>query len=87
MKTLLRAVALVGLGAVFLSACRAEAPDPAAEGGDTSSAAATADMVLDPAAFWNSATVYFLLTDRFYDADTTNDLALGRGPDGAGQRR
>jgi alpha-amylase len=37
----------------------------------------------DPAVFWNSATVYFLLTDRFANGDPTNDLALGRAKDGA----
>lgn len=35
------------------------------------------------AAFWNSATVYFLLTDRFHNGDPGNDRALGRQPDGA----
>jgi len=83
MKTVIRAVALVVLGAVFLSACRSEASDAAAEGGDASSAAASADVALDPAVFWNSATVYFLLTDRFHNGDSTNDLALGRAQDGA----
>jgi alpha-amylase len=34
-------------------------------------------------AFWNSATVYFLLTDRFRNGDTSNDRALGRARDGA----
>ena len=33
--------------------------------------------------FWNAATVYFLLTDRFANGDTTNDRALGRVKDGA----
>jgi alpha-amylase len=36
-----------------------------------------------PALFWNSATIYFLLTDRFYNGDPSNDLALGRAQDGA----
>jgi alpha-amylase len=35
------------------------------------------------ASFWNSATIYFLLTDRFHNGDSTNDRALGRRPDGA----
>jgi alpha-amylase len=30
---------------------------------------------------WNSATVYFLLTDRFHNADPRNDLAYGRKAD------
>lgn len=37
----------------------------------------------DPAVFWNSATVYFLLTDRFLNGGHGNDHALGRAHDGA----
>jgi alpha-amylase len=37
----------------------------------------------DPAIFWNSATVYFLLTDRFENGEPGNDRALGRPQDGA----
>lgn len=37
----------------------------------------------ESARFWNSATVYFLLTDRFANGDSTNDRALGRQHDGA----
>jgi alpha-amylase len=36
----------------------------------------------DAARFWNAATVYFLLTDRFSNGDPTNDTALGRQHDG-----
>ena len=28
---------------------------------------------------WDNATVYFLLTDRFYNGDTSNDHSYGRG--------
>ncbi len=35
---------------------------------------------------WDSATVYFLLTDRFNNADPANDLAYGRKRDGAVMR-
>jgi len=42
----------------------------------------SAPAAVDPARFWNSATVYFLLTDRFANGDTTNDRALGRAHDG-----
>ncbi len=45
--------------------------------------AVAAAAAVDPAAFWNSATIYFLLTDRFENGDTTNDFALGRARDGA----
>ena len=37
--------------------------------------------VTNPATFWNAATVYFLLTDRFNNGDPSNDRALGRGQD------
>jgi len=36
-----------------------------------------------PSKYWNGATVYFLLTDRFRNGDSTNDRALGRARDGA----
>jgi alpha-amylase len=35
---------------------------------------------------WDSATVYFLLTDRFNNANPANDLAYGRKADGAVMR-
>jgi alpha-amylase len=40
-------------------------------------------MSPEAAAYWNNATVYFLLTDRFENGDTTNDHAYGRVHDGA----
>jgi len=39
--------------------------------------------IADRASVWNSATVYFLLTDRFVNGDPGNDRALGRAHDGA----
>jgi alpha-amylase len=80
MKRALRTVVLASLGAFFISACSAKAPGPDAGVRDFESATGAA---ADPAAFWNSATVYFLLTDRFENGDPTNDLALGRAQDGA----
>jgi alpha-amylase len=35
---------------------------------------------------WENATVYFLLTDRFNNANKANDLAYGRKADGAPMR-
>ena len=78
MKTLLRVVALLGLGACAATAHHAGAPDVDPGAREQRSALASA-----PAAFWNSATIYFLLTDRFENGDPTNDLALGRAQDGA----
>ncbi len=77
MKIARRAVALLGLSAFALSACYDNTPGSDAGGRDVGSATAA------PAAFWNSATVYFLLTDRFQNGDPGNDHALGRAQDGA----
>jgi alpha-amylase len=33
--------------------------------------------------YWEGATVYFLLTDRFYNGDSTNDFSFDRKRDGA----
>ncbi|MBI2402656.1 MAG: alpha-amylase [Gemmatimonadetes bacterium] len=78
MTIAIRAIALVGLGALVLSACNQPAPNSDARSRDLGSAGAA-----DPAGFWNSATVYFLLTDRFQNGDPGNDRALGRAQDGA----
>jgi alpha-amylase len=37
----------------------------------------------DPARFWDSATIYFLLLDRFQNGNRANDRAAGRAHDGA----
>ena len=76
MKTVIRAAALAGLGA-FLSACFHQPPEL------TPTEALAIEWARHPAEFWNAATVYFLLTDRFVDGDTSNDHALGRAQDGA----
>jgi alpha-amylase len=73
MKIFIRALVPVSLGALFFSTCRADAPAPDIE----------AVRTTDPAVFWNSATIYFLLTDRFQNGDPSNDLALDRAQDGA----
>jgi alpha-amylase len=67
LKTLIRAAALVGIGACVPAARHDSAPAKAAV----------------PVVFWNNATVYFLLTDRFVNGDSSNDRALGRAHDGA----
>ncbi|MGE0352793.1 MAG: alpha-amylase family glycosyl hydrolase [Gemmatimonadales bacterium] len=75
MRATLRAAAFVGLGA-SLAACH-HPPRPAVPPAIPPAVAAEA------AVFWNSATVYFLLTDRFANGDSGNDHALGRAQDGA----
>jgi alpha-amylase len=78
MRIVIRAVALISIGAFVLSACIQKSPGPNAPSRDVASAVAA-----DPAVFWNNATVYFLLTDRFQNGDPGNDRALGRAQDGA----
>ena len=68
---------LSGLGAILVAACGGGSGT-----GEVRPATATS-ATSDPAVFWNSATVYFLLTDRFHNGDSTNDRALGRARDGA----
>ncbi len=67
----------VRMGLVMLSLSMACHPAPGSVGPHASRLAA------DPSAYWNSATVYFLLTDRFLNGDSSNDHALGRAHDGA----
>jgi len=67
MRLATRAVALISLGACVL---------PTRHGKELPAS-------VDPAVFWNHATVYFLLTDRFVNGETGNDRALGRAHDGA----
>ncbi len=76
-----RAGLLLALAALA-AACHRGAPGgrPSPSSGAAAPARAGAP---DPAVFWNAATVYFLLTDRFVDGDTANDRALGRAQDGA----
>ena len=68
---------LIGLGAALAVACGRGSPPARVP------PAAATGIAADPAAFWNSATVYFLLIDRFHNGDSANDRALGRARDGA----
>lgn len=78
MASRLSARGLIGFGALLLGGCPAAAP-PAEREPTVAVPAATPEL----ARFWNGATVYFLLTDRFQNGDGTNDRALGRAHDGA----
>jgi alpha-amylase len=79
------AAALLALVALVVSACHrvAASSRPTPSAGAARPATAAAGSAADPTVFWNAATVYFLLTDRFVDGDTSNDHALGRAQDGA----
>lgn len=73
--------AILAAALIALVGCREDAPAPDA---DAPEAVPTDTSAIEgPAAFWNAATVYFLLTDRFENGDPTNDLAGGRAQDGA----
>ena len=67
---------LIGLGAALAAACASSTPEPGVRPAAMTRAGA------DAARFWNGATIYFLLTDRFLNGDSTNDGALGRARDG-----
>jgi len=77
MSNPIRAAVRVGL-ALVLAACIHKPPESGTQGPEVGS-----PLAVRPSAFWNSATVYFLLIDRFNDGDTSNDHALGRAQDGA----
>ena len=75
MRYFFRIGAFLGLG--LLAACAAKAPESVAPAPD-----ARAIVTSDPAIYWNQATIYFLLTDRFLNGDPSNDQALGRTREG-----
>ena len=74
----MRTAALLGLGACALAACVHTVPESEARPQQL-----RAGVIARAEDFWNSATVYFLLIDRFQNGDTSNDHALGRPQDGA----
>jgi len=74
-------VGLIGLGAAVLAgANRAGHRVEGVRHMRPASARITAPV---PSVFWNSATIYFLLIDRFQNGNPANDRALGRAKDGA----
>ena len=78
MRMPIHKVAVLFLGLAAISACGSTS-HPA----DISAPENNAFELGSAFVFWNSATVYFLLTDRFYNGNPDNDHALGRGQDGA----
>lgn len=77
----MRRLLWVAAGAVALLACGRGAPD--ADGQSGLNPGAVGAFKGTPSEFWNSATIYFLLTDRFQNGNPANDTALGRRKDGA----
>ena len=76
-RSLRLASAALIAGATF-SACRKA---PREDSPPAARVAVASDSAI--ASFWNSATIYFLLTDRFNNGNPGNDTALGRAQDGA----
>jgi alpha-amylase len=69
------ALALIGLALVLTGGCSSAVRSVGPRRAPPTAA-------LGPSAFWNSATIYFLLPDRFQNDDPRNDRALGRAHDG-----
>jgi alpha-amylase len=70
----MRTATVVVLGALATPACGQQ---------HASSPSTQASTITRASAFWNGATVYFLLTDRFANGNPANDHALDRPQDGA----
>ena len=83
---LLSATCLLSGTAVIGSALSTNAAPSTVSAAVTEPAAATpgAASADAPAFSWDNATVYFLLTDRFYNGNTSNDNSYGRNCDANG---
>ena len=80
LSTVLSAACLLSTAAVTGAA--------AASVSAASTATASSSKTGDPSTFsWDNATVYFLLTDRFYNGDKSNDNAYGRQDANVGDQR
>ena len=72
---------LIGLAVLLVGGCSTALRSVGERRADTPAAPDTT-AAASPSAYWNSATIYFLLTDRFQNDDPGNDRALGRAHDG-----
>ena len=79
LSALLSAALLVSTVAFSFTANAATVDDDAAGYNRKSSVSSPDDFS------WDNANVYFLLTDRFYNGDTSNDHAYGRALDASGR--
>ncbi|WP_299596823.1 alpha-amylase family glycosyl hydrolase [uncultured Microbulbifer sp.] len=100
MKKMTGLAALISAAALTITACSDGGANPAAdsEAGsqasshDVASTALTevkqtvADSFSTTDQFWNSATIYFMLPDRFHNGNPDNDLSYGRKGDAAHMR-
>ncbi|WP_078085040.1 alpha-amylase family glycosyl hydrolase [Microbulbifer mangrovi] len=76
---LLTMVALTGCGGGGSGATPAPTPQPTPQ--PAPEPEPLPEISIDP--YWANASIYFLLTDRFNNGDSSNDLAYGRQADGA----
>ena len=76
-------IAALVLTLALAASCFCTAPAAMAAQTDDVSAKATASKGGDTFS-WDNASVYFLLTDRFYNGNTSNDHSYGRGLDANG---
>lgn len=84
--------AVMSAAALSLAACSESEPQaPGTQSSAVSSSEATApaltqvnNLSADP--FWNNATIYFMLPDRFNNGNPDNDLSYGRNSDAAHMR-
>lgn len=72
-KAILFSALCVSLPLAFVSCGNASNPD----GSDSGSKELPADYALNND-FWDNASIYFVLTDRFYNGNTENDTSYGR---------
>jgi len=78
MKSVLYLFCII-LFSIFLSCTSNSKKNKKEKLSETQATAAVADKTTNSAPFvWGGSNVYFLLTDRFYNADTSNDVSYGR---------
>ncbi|WP_255463588.1 alpha-amylase family glycosyl hydrolase [Microbulbifer sp. YPW1] len=78
---LLTLVAVTGCGGGGGGATPAPTPTPQPTPQPAPEPEPLPEISIDP--YWANASIYFLLTDRFNNGDSSNDLAYGRQADGA----
>lgn len=70
----------------FVATANAATVDTNVAEADASAEASSASTITSPSDFsWDNANVYFLLTDRFYNGNTSNDHSYGRSLNQSGQ--
>ncbi|MBR0100785.1 MAG: hypothetical protein IJP90_13900, partial [Treponema sp.] len=80
-KILLALSGAVFLSSALLSCKREEDEDPVVVAPASPKSWASSDIPADYSVnsdFWDNASVYFVLTDRFYNGNTSNDTSYGR---------